>query len=367
MDAYTGPAGLRAEALAEPPVAPDRLAARAEDLRARLPAERLPPDRDAWLDAQLAALGAWLRREAGERLAHSDLVEALHAVRPSYGDADAYRAAHVELAALLPGPAPLAERYEAFLASTVVPPDLLLPAAAAVAAWLRDLTRARFGLPEEDVVLSVVHDRPWGAFQTWRGSGRSEIAVNADLPLPLGRLVQLLAHECYPGHHTDRVRKEVALAGRPETQLSLSCTPECTLGEGLAELGLRGLGLETGWGDAVAALAADLGLRCDGSLVEAVARAAAPLNPVRQDAALLLHAEGATEGRAQAHLQRWLLVSPERAAKQVQFAQAHPAYSSTYTEGARLVAGWLDRADDERTAFATLLDGQLVPAALLVG
>ncbi|MDP9433753.1 MAG: DUF885 domain-containing protein, partial [Actinomycetota bacterium] len=338
---------------------------RAEDLRTRLAAEGLAPDREAWLEAQLAALATWLGRQAGERLDHRDLVEALHGVRPAYGESDVYRAAHEELDALLPGAGPLAERYDAYLTSTVVPPDLLLPAAAAVATWLRELTRARFGLPDEEVVLSVVEAKPWGAFQTWRGSGRSEVALNADLPLPFGRLVQLLAHECYPGHHTDRVRKEAALADRPETRLSLSCAPECTLAEGLAELALRGLGLGD-WGTGAGEVAAGLGLAYDGALGEAVARAVAPLNPVRQDAALLLHAEGATEAEAGAHLQRWLLLSPGRAAKQVQFALTHPAYSSTYTEGERLVAAWLDRADDERNAFRHLLDAQLTPAALRV-
>ena len=56
-----------------------------------------------------------------------------------------------------------------------------------------------------------------------------------DSPAALPRLV---AHEAYPGHHTERCRKQVTQAGLPEYDLWLVNTPENLLAEGLADLGL---------------------------------------------------------------------------------------------------------------------------------
>ena len=56
------------------------------------------------------------------------------------------------------------------------------------------------------------------------------------------RSVNLVAHEAYPGHHTERVRKEVGLLRRHqcwEESIVLIGTPENLVAEGLADLGLE--------------------------------------------------------------------------------------------------------------------------------
>ena len=52
----------------------------------------------------------------------------------------------------------------------------------------------------------------------------------------------LVAHESYPGHHTEHCRKELGLverAGRVEHTVFLVNTPECLMAEGLADLGVE--------------------------------------------------------------------------------------------------------------------------------
>ena len=64
---------------------------------------------------------------------------------------------------------------------------------------------------------------------------------------------------------------------------------------------------------------------------------------MRQDAAILLHDRAAGADAVVAHLQRWSLVSPDRAAQQLRFL-THPlwrAYISTYVEGYDLLTRWL--------------------------
>ena len=55
-------------------------------------------------------------------------------------------------------------------------------------------------------------------------------------------LAHLVAHEAYPGHHTEHTRKEVGLVRRRhfyEETIFLVGTPQCLLAEGLADLGLE--------------------------------------------------------------------------------------------------------------------------------
>jgi AcrR family transcriptional regulator len=113
----------------------------------------------------------------------------------------------------------------------------------------------------------------------------------------------------------------------------------------------------------------DLGLHFDGYLAERVAAAAAPLNRVRQDAAVLLHDRGASIDEVAAFIQRWSLVSADRARQQLRFL-THPlwrAYTTTYVEGFDLLSRWLDaRPADQPVAdrFVRLLDEPLTPAAV---
>jgi hypothetical protein len=140
------------------------------------------------------------------------------------------------------------------------------------------------------------------------------------------------------------------------------------MAEGLADLGVEA-SVGEGWGTWAEGILGDLGLRLDGELSERVAAAAAPLSRVRQDAALLLHDRGASEEDVVAHLQRWSLVSEDRARQQIRFL-THPlwrAYISTYVEGYELLSRWLTaRPAGQQVAerFVRLLDEPLTPARI---
>jgi hypothetical protein len=145
-------------------------------------------------------------------------------------------------------------------------------------------------------------------------------------------------------------------------------TPECLMAEGLADLGVEAA-VGAGWGPWAEEVLADLGLRLDGHLAERISAAAAPLNRVRQDAALMLHDRGADADEVIAHLQRWSLVSADRARQQLRFL-THPlwrAYITTYVEGFDLLSGWLaGRPAGQPVAdrFVRLLDEPLTPAVV---
>ncbi|MCW2699567.1 MAG: hypothetical protein JWQ45_1102 [Blastococcus sp.] len=372
VDAYTGSPRIRAEVADEPAPTPVQLRDQARALLGQLDAAGLPADRSEYLRGQLTGLECTARKMSGEPVGFIDEVASYFQVDVTLGDPARYAAAHAELEALLPGSGSLAERYTAHRRREECPPDRLETAVHALSSALRDRVRGQYGLPEvETVHYEVVTDKPWSGFNYYEGDYRSRVAINADLPHRLSQLPHLVAHESYPGHHTEHCRKERGLverADRTEHTVFLVNTPECLMAEGLADLGVQA-SVGDGWGPWSAEILGDLGLRFDGHLAERLAEAAAPLNRVRQDAAVLLHDRGADSDEVSAYLQRWSLVSPERAAQQIRFLTdpLWRAYISTYVEGFDLLSRWLAaRPDTQPLAdrFLRLLDEPLTPHAV---
>src|SRR6185437_5612389 len=127
--------------------------------------------------------------------------------------------------------------------SLAVEPEVLERAVASLAEDLRERTDRLFGLPDgEHVEFELVTDRPWSGFNYYLGNLASRVAINVDLPVLSSSLAHLVAHEAYPGHHTEHSRKEVGLVrGRRflEESIFLVGTPQCLIAEGLADLGLE--------------------------------------------------------------------------------------------------------------------------------
>jgi hypothetical protein len=369
VDAYTGDPALKAQVANEPPPDPRALARRAAELRAELPASGLAPERVAFLDGQLTGLETSGRKLAGETVGFVDEVESYFQVRIEPGNPDDYAAAHRALEEVLPGDGTLYERFVAYREGETLPPERLEAAVHAFSSDLRDRVRATYPLPEQEVVeYQVVTDKPWSGFNYYLGNYRSRVAINADLPVRKADLPKLVAHESYPGHHTEHARKERLLvegARHDEHTIFLVNTPECLMAEGLADLGVR-VAVGQQWGAWAREVYADLGVPFDGERAEQVGKAAAALNSVRQDVAIMLHDQGVGEDEVVAYFGRWGLVAPDRARKSLSFLTdpLWRAYTSTYVEGYRLLGRWLDAGPDKGERFRRLLDEPLTPAAI---
>ena len=190
----------------------------------------LDESRARWLRAQLTGIETVARRFAGEEIAYADEVERCYGVRPQRVPEDVFEAAHRALDDLLPGTGPVRDRYLAWREADALEGDRLRRVVAGLGADLRARAAAALGLPEgEEVVFEYVGDEPWAAFNYYEGGLRSRIAVNTDLPLPATRAVELVAHETYPGHHTERAWKEQRLVrerGYLEESILMIGTPQ---------------------------------------------------------------------------------------------------------------------------------------------
>ncbi len=382
VDSYTGDPALREIVASEPAPDPADLARQADRLCLEIPnvprtdgtqgRSAFDDARADYIGAHLRALGCAGRKFAGEPVGFVDEVDAYFDVQISKGDPDRYREAHDRLDEALGGSGPLADRMAAYRSAEEIPPERLEECIHAFSSALRDRVRAEFPLPERETIdYEVVTDKPWSGFNYYRGDYRSTVAVNADLKQQMSNLPRLVAHESYPGHHTEHCRKEAGLVANKDQQeqtLFLVNTPQCLMAEGLADLALY-VAIGPRWGAWAADIYADLGLRFDGERAEAISEATAALADVRQDAALMLHDEHRDADEVAAFLRRWLLTTDERARQSLRFLSSPlwRAYTSTYVEGYRLLRAWLD----DRPAgvglterFGRLLDEPLIPSAL---
>ncbi|MCG7609824.1 MULTISPECIES: DUF885 domain-containing protein [Mycobacterium] len=371
VDSFTGDPQLRRAVENEPAPDPAELARQADRLLTQIP-DDLDPDRAEYIAAHLRALNCAGRKFAGEQVGFVDEVQAYFDVRISKGDPEKYRQAHAKLDEALGGTGPLAGRIQAHRSGDEIPPARLEECIHAFSSALRDRVRAEYPLPEtETITYEVVTDKPWSGFNYYLGDYKSTVAVNADLKQQMANLPRLVAHESYPGHHTEHCRKEAGLVARDgelEQTIFLVNTPQCLMAEGLADLALHAI-IGPGWGTWAAGIYADLGLRFDGERAEAISEAMAGLADVRQDAALMLHDEHRDVDEVVEFLKRWLLVSDDRARQTLRFLSSPlwRAYTSTYIEGYRLLRAWLDDRPEGATLiqrFGRLLDEPLIPSTL---
>lgn len=372
VDSFTGDPELRRAVAGEPAPDPGELAAQADRLLARIGDAGLPEQRVRFIAAQLRALSCGARKFAGHDVGFVEEVKAYFDVDITRGDEDRYRTAHAAMDAALPGPGVLSDRMAIHRIAEEIPPQRLEEAVHAFSSALRDIVRTDYPLPDAETVgYEVVTDKPWSGFNYYEGGYRSRVAINADVKQAMAHLPRLVAHESYPGHHTEHCRKEARLVeglGQAEQTIFLVNTPQCLMAEGLADLALHAA-VGPGWGSWAQEIYADLGLRFDGERAEALAQASAGLAEVRQDAALMLHDEHRDADDVAVFLQRWLLVDDARARQMLKFLSSPlwRAYTSTYVEGYRLLKDWLD----DRPAgvglterFGRLLDEPLIPSSL---
>ena len=357
VDYYYGPKEIAERVEREPLREPAGLTA---DARA------LAEETDStYMEAQLRGLEIVARKLDGEEISYDDEVEGCYGTRPRRVPEERFEAAHRALDEALPPGGTLAERYRRWEDGNPVPGDRLEDVLRTIGDLLRERTRELFGLPDDETFeLELVSGKHWYAFNDYRGGLRSRVKVNTDLPLSAGSVVATMAHELYPGHHTERTWKERLLYGRGQLEESVLVygTPQSVITEGIAVLAVD-LAVEQE-GELIAEALSGWGIPYDPDTARLVRRAANIIDDAIANAAILLHVDGVSPDEAKAYLERWQLASAERAAQHIDFVLDRwgRTYIRTYTDGYELCRKWV-AGDPER--FKRLLMEQLTPADLL--
>ncbi|MGL4305137.1 MAG: DUF885 domain-containing protein [Mycobacteriaceae bacterium] len=375
VDAYTGDPALRGQVNDEPIPDPVVLAHRAAQLRDQIPDSGLPAQRGAFVDVHLKALECSARKFSGQDVGFIEEVSTYFDLNPErirLGEISVYQHAQDRMDAVLVGSGSLRDRLDHHRCSEEIPSDKLAECVEAFSSALRDIVRAKYELPASEMVqYEVVGDKPWSGFNYYLGNFRSTVAINMDLKQYMSVLPKLIAHESYPGHHTEHCRKEAGLVrgqGQGEQTLFVVNTPQCLMAEGLADLALHAV-VGKDWGLWAQDIYADLGLSFDGLRAQELSAASAELLTVRQDAAILLHDRHTSVEEVSNFLQRWTLASDERVQQMLRFLSSPlwRAYTSTYVEGYQLLGQWLEKRPQQVSIterFLRLLDEPLTPSQL---
>jgi hypothetical protein len=367
IDTFIGPARWERSVADEEPVDPRLLADEARLLLDGLGEADLEEDRRRWLLGQLESLGCIAARLSGEDIAWADEVERCLGVRPVRTDTTALKDTHRRLDQALSGRGTVRERYNAWDQRNAIPRETLVHALERLGEILGPRAHGLARMPaEESVVYELVSSVPWIAYARYQGRYRTLIEVNADLPISVVLLVELAAHEAYPGHHTERAAKEAALyrgLGRAETSVAIAPAPESVITEGLAMNALEvALGPEPF--NVVAEVLADIGHRFDPIEASEVRRAELELYDGGTNAAFMLHDDGASIEETEEYLREWCLESDEKAARDIAFLMdpSSRTYVSAYQDGRRLCRDFMER---EPGNFTRLLTEQLTIDDLL--
>jgi hypothetical protein len=358
IDFYFGPREIAERLEREPLREPKRLASDARGLSDEADS--------AYLRAQLRGLETVACKLAGDEISYAEEVEACYAIPLQRVPEERFEAAHRALDEVLPPGGTLAERHQRWTEGDPIADDRLEDVLRTVGEALREMTRNLVGLPDgETFELELVNDKHWYAFNDYRGGLRSRVAVNADLRTNPTSVVALVAHELYPGHHTERTWKEQLLYlghGQLEESVLPYGTPQSVITEGIAEIAMDLVFNEHG--ALVADAFHDCGITYDADLARRVRAADKPLGRAVANAAILIHVDGVSPDEAKAYLRRWELSSEERAAQHIRFVLDRwgRTYIRTYTDGYDVCRRWVD---GDLRRFKRLLTEQLTPAELV--
>jgi hypothetical protein len=248
VDAYFGPQEWR-DAVREEALSLDEIRLRASELAQQLEKVELPPGdtisehRHANLARTVESLVARIDYLSGVRMKFDEESQALFdAVAPTH-TADYFQAILDQLEAALPGDEPLGQRYEAFKANFLIPPERLDAVFQAAIEACREQTRQFIELPaEESFVVEYVTDKSWSGYNWYQGDYHSLIQVNTDLPIYIDRALDLACHEGYPGHHVYNLLLEKNLLRQRdwvEYSVYPLFSPRSLISEGTANFGIE--------------------------------------------------------------------------------------------------------------------------------
>lgn len=373
VDAYFGPPAWQEQAKMEGPRPLPELAQQASRLAVAVAnVDTLAIQRQEFLARHLLAMQTSLRLLQAESMPLADEVEALYDVRPTWVEETLFEEAQRRLDDLLPAGDTLRERMALRKQALEVSVEQVQQVLPLIQQHLRQLSRECFPLPEDESLdFTFVQNQPWMAYNWYLGGYRSRIEINTDLPLYINDLADLVAHEAYPGHHTELCLKDSRLvrqAGQVEHSLALLNAPSCAVSEGLATCALTTILPDEEW---VAWHAEEIfprvGLKhLDAQREQMIDQALEQLAGVGGNAAFLLHEQGAAAETVSNYLQHYGLLTEQEAHKRIEFLSSplDRSYIFTYYWGKRMLNALFDLKQERSYWYARLLTEAVTPTQI---
>ncbi|HSP05795.1 MAG TPA: hypothetical protein VLR94_01400, partial [Acidobacteriota bacterium] len=330
-----------------------------------------------YLEKQLVAVQARIEMLQGRKLTFDEESAALYdATAPAHPESW-FQERLAEVDALLPGPGALIDRYATFRSNFVVPPEKLDAVFGTAIEECRRRTGSQTRLPEgESFRVEYVRDKAWSAYNWYQGKYHSLIQVNIDFPIYVDRIIDLAAHEGYPGHHVYNALLEEHLVRKRkwvEFTVYPLFSPQSLIAEGTANYGIdvafpgrERIEYEQSVLFPLAGLEADQAesyYRIHGLLEQ--------LNFASNEAARLYLGGQISSDQAARWLTRNSLMPPDRAQQRVKFIEKYRSYVINYNLGKDMVARYIesrggtsDNPQKRWEEFLNLISSPRLPSGL---
>ncbi len=370
VDSFFGPKEWQEQAKRDGKIPLQTLTEQADALYSNIfHAADFDAQRKAFTLREMDAMKMSLRLLTGAKVSLTEEVTALYDVTPQWKPESIFDEAHRELDELLPPGDSLYSRLQAWNSSIEISKDQIRELLPIVVQRLRTLARAKFNLPQsEDFTLEFVNDKPWSAYNWYRGNYNSLIELNVDLPIPIARLPDLIAHEGYPGHHTELCIKEEKLInknGWEEFTVNLINAPSCVMNEAIATSALETIMSEE---ELIHWLGKELLPRAgfghiDAKRLVAIFKAGSKLGSVTGNASFMLHDQNKSEEEIVQYIQRYALFSEKAAQRSYRFITnpLYRSYTFTYHVGKELLTELFSKKGSRDQYFARLLAEPVSP------
>src|SRR5512133_2094808 len=326
VDAYFGPEEWKVQAKQQGKLPLSDLMNQASEFATNLSKTNgMDVQRQDYLARHLTAMQMSLRLLSGEKVSLAEEAQALYDIHPKWKDETNFEEAYKELDDVLPGGDSLKERMIAWERSLEISVEKVKELLPVVINKLHELTRRKFGLPDgDDFTVEFVSDQPWTAYNWYLGNAKSRIDINTDLPVHISALPVLIAHEAYPGHHTDLSIKEVTLVKGLkyyEFTVNLLNAPSAVMAEGIATTALKTIltddELEQWFREEI--LPAAGMSHIDSKRILAVNNAERKTSGLGGNAAFMLHDQNKSPEEISRYLQRYGLMTEKQAQHTIKF------------------------------------------------
>lgn len=206
-------------------------------------ATELEKQRYRYLYKQLLACKTKISILNGVNLSFEEEAQALYDADVPFHNEDFFKQTIDDLDNILPGKGLVSERLTSFKEKFKIPEDKLKAVFEAAIKECRKRTVQNIQLPPtENFSVEYVKNKPWGAYNWYKGNFFSVIQVNTDLPIYIDRAIDLAAHEGYPGHHVYNALLEWNLYRKKEWvefSVYLLFSPQSLIAEGTANYGVE--------------------------------------------------------------------------------------------------------------------------------
>jgi hypothetical protein len=330
-----------------------------------------------FLGKQMIALKAEIDVLSGKKFTFDQESHLFYdAVSPAHGREEFEKKVAV-LEAVLPGKGSLQERVEAFRKEFIIPAEKLPAVFDAAISECRRRTLAHIVLPpNENFKAEYVQNKPWGAYNWYKGNSYSVIEVNTDIPMQIDSPLRIAAHEGYPGHHVYNVLLEQKLVREKswsEFTVYPLFSPQSLIAEGTANYGIElifpgedKLKFEIEKLYPLAGIDAQQA----GKLAQ-VQKLLAELNYAENEAARGYLDGKLSKAEALDWLARFSLESPERAAKTIDFWNTYRSYIINYNLGQDIIRAFVEKKAGPNSSleakwqvFADILSTPRTPSGL---